>query len=78
MNALVRILRDDDGLVKPDADVWHLVDPGNTQGHAAMCTSEFFGIGESACKYETKFVARGGITCTRCRSLLKIYKAVKL
>ena len=63
MNVLVRITHDDDGSPKRDPDMWHLVDPGNSQGNAALCTQEFFGGGESACKFQTKEVKKGGITC---------------
>jgi hypothetical protein len=75
---LVRISRDDDGEQKPDWQDWHLVDPGNPGGEAALCTGEFFGVGESACEFETKFVRRGGITCQVCLDRLRSYKAVKL
>jgi hypothetical protein len=78
VNTLVRIPRDDDGYLKDDGDVWHLVDPENHQGASALCTGEFFGAGESACEFEIKEVSRGGITCPRCVSILKGYKAVKL
>ena len=78
MNFLVRIIHDDDGNLKPDHQDWHLVDPGNPQGNATLCTSEFFGSGESACTFKIKQAKRGGITCRVCLQKLKIYKAVKL
>lgn len=78
MNHLVRILSDDDGEDKDDANVWHLVDPCNEQGPAALCTQEFFGDGESACTFEEKNVARGGVTCSKCLKIVRTYKAVKL
>lgn len=78
MNRLVKITHDDDGDEKDDRDVWHLVDPCNEQGPAALCTQEFFGFGESRCRFETKEVKRGGITCPTCLGSLEIYKAVKL
>ena len=53
-NLLVRIIRDDDGDLKSDHQDWHLVDPGNPQGDATLCTGEFFGGGESACEFVTK------------------------
>lgn len=77
MNALVKIIRDDDGQVTKNDD-WHLVDPGNPQGPATTCTSEFFGPGESAVEYEVKNVKRGGITCPDCIRRVKAYKAVRL
>lgn len=78
MHAVVHISKDDDGLVKPDGDKWHLVDPGNKQGDAALCTGEFFGVGESRCEYEVAYRAKGGITCLQCLEKLKEYKAVRL
>lgn len=77
MHSLVRIIRDDDGRETRNR-AWHLVDPGNSQGPAALCTQEFFGEGESECMFETKSAVRGGITCDDCLRILKTYKAVKL
>ena len=79
MNDLVRLLTDDDGEPKDDAAVWHLVDPANDQGPAALCTQEFFGEGESSgVTFETKDAVRGGITCPLCLEKLRLYKAVRL
>ena len=78
MHSLVQITHDDDGELKSDYHVWHLVDPGNSQGNAALCTQEFFGSGESACKFKAKVIARGGITCADCLRIIKIYKAIRL
>jgi hypothetical protein len=78
MNKLVQIIKDDDGFPKDDADVWHLVDPCNDQGPAALCTQEFFGIGESVCEFKTKMVNAGGITCPECLRKIRDYKAVRL
>ena len=78
MNDLVRLITDDDCDPKNDADVWNLVDPSNEQGPAALCTQEFFGLGESNCEYETKQAKRGGITCPECLRKLKLLKEVKL
>jgi hypothetical protein len=77
MNDLVRIITDDDEFPKSDAHVWHLVDPTNDQGPAALCTREFFGLGESICTFETKKSERG-ITCPECIRKIKLIKAVKL
>lgn len=78
MPELVQITVDDDGNPKDNAHVWHLVDPGNWQGKAALCTAEFFGEGESAVVFETKETLRGGITCPSCMKMLKGYKEVRL
>jgi hypothetical protein len=77
MNSLVRILCDDDGRPKNDAHVWHLVDPANVQGNAALCTGEFFGEGESRVEFEWK-QAPGGATCPRCIAIVNTYKAVRM
>lgn len=77
MNVLVKITRDDDG-VCIDNPVWHLADPANDMGSAALCSGEFFGEGESAVEFELKTVKRGGITCDRCMRKIAIYKAIKL
>lgn len=78
MNDLVRIIKDDDGEEKRDCHVWHLVDPCNRQGPAALCTQEFFGLGESGVEFEKKSVKRGGVTCPQCLERIRIYKAVPL
>lgn len=73
---LVMILVDDEGRAN-DRAAWCLVDPCNEQGPATLCTSEFFGLGESRCEYKTKEVVKG-ITCPNCIRKLKTYKKVKL
>lgn len=78
MNRLVRITVNDDGDAQDTGHLWHLVDPANGQGDAALCTGEFFGHGESRCEYEIKTAARGGITCPECLAILRLHKAVKL
>ncbi len=77
MNHLVKITVNDDGDETLDTS-WHLVDPTNRQGDATFCTQEFFGIGESACKFETKTVNRGGITCPACLIKIRTIKAIKI
>lgn len=77
MHRLVKIIKNDDGDPTGD-DNWHLVDPGNEQGDASLCTQEFFGLGESNAEFETKEVERGGITCPRCLRKVRDYKAIRL
>lgn len=77
LNSLVKIIRDDDGDLTGN-DSWHLVDPTNDQGRAALCTQEFFGLGESAVEYETRTAKRGGVTCQKCLEKIRRMKAVKL
>lgn len=73
-NNVVKILIDDDGEEKQNPK-WCLVDPCNYQGRATLCTSEFFGFGESGAVFETK---SGKITCEHCIEKLKRYKSIKL
>ena len=75
-HTLVQIIIDDDLQETNNLD-WHLVDPGNPCGTAALCTGEFFGDGESAVSYKTKTVKRGGITCKKCMDVLLSYKAIR-
>lgn len=77
MNELVKIIRDDDGKLTEN-DSWHLVDPTNDQGPAALCTQEFFGFGESLVEFETKASSRGGVTCPLCLKKIRTMKAIKL
>lgn len=73
--AIVKIIIDDDGAPTANDD-WHLVDPCNMQGEAALCTQEFFGQGESTAVFERK--DRGKVTCLTCRKIIAIYKRVNL
>jgi hypothetical protein len=77
MNTLVKIITTDDGNETNDNN-WHLVDPGNPLGEATLCGEEFFGGGESACEFELKESKRGGVTCPKCLTRLRIYKSVCL
>jgi len=75
-NVLVKIFGDDDG-TEIDHPVWHLYETDGGGPHA-LCTGEFVGDGESACVFELKEVARGGITCDDCLEILRRHKAVRL
>lgn len=77
MNTLVKITKDDDGTITEN-ESWHLVDPCNEQGRAALCTQEFFGFGESQCEFKTKTSLKGGITCPKCLEIIRTYKRVRL
>ena len=77
-NHLVMLLTGDDPSEVKENPMWCLVDPGNHQGAATLCTNEFFGIGESGCEYKQKSTSRGGITCPKCLEKLKLYKSIKL
>jgi len=78
MNTLIRLHTHDDGSEHDLAEYWHLADPTNSQGPAILCTQEYYGYGESGCKYDFKIVKKGGITCPDCLEKLKILKGVKL
>jgi hypothetical protein len=74
LNNLVKIKVDDNG-EKKRSPKWCLVDPCSYQGSSNLCTHEYFGIGESACVYETKV---GKITCPECIRIIKTYQKIKL
>lgn len=72
---LVQMITDDDGLEYPN-DYWHFIRA--TDAERTLCTGECFGEGESIATFETKVVARGGITCPECMKEIKRIKAIKL
>lgn len=75
-NRLVKLITDDDGEEYNDPK-WHLsVIQGSSS--ATLCTGEFFGYGESRCKYEVKTTEKGGITCQDCIDKIKEIKKVRL
>lgn len=74
LNSVVKIKVNNDGEKQKYAK-WCLIDPCNYQGNATLCTSEFFGAGESACVYESKL---GVITCPNCIEKIKRYQKIKL
>lgn len=73
---IVKILTADDG-EKRDGQVWCLVQI-RTGDPCTLCTGEFFGLGQSGCKFKAKTVDKGGITCPDCLSIIKELKALKL
>lgn len=75
MNQLVKILVDDCGEVIENAK-WCL--SIHDTGNMAFCSGQFYGEGESACKYEFREIVRGGITCENCLDKIKRIKSVKL
>ena len=77
MPYLVKIFKDDNGEeVSVEYQVWHLI--YNLNGNQTFCGGEYFGCGESAVVFKTKFVKRGGITCKKCLEKIKEIKAIKL
>lgn len=74
---LVKIFKDDDG-IEVENPVWHLSDPDSRQGKRVLCTSEFYGSGESSVVFKTKTVEKGGIKCERCLEIINDMKAIKL
>ena len=73
-NRVVKITRDDTG-EKILYAKWCLVDPANKQGAAALCSQQFFGMGESRCEFLEK---EGKITCPKCIETINIYKKIKI
>lgn len=73
---LVKITVHDDG-VKEQKPKWCLA-IHKAGGWQTLCTGEFYGIGESSCKYLEKKSAKGGITCQSCLDEIKFFKAIKL
>ena len=73
-NNVVKILTSDSGEVY-DNPKWCLIDPCNYQGSASLCGQEYFGLGESGCKYQSKY---GTVTCPKCIEKIKIYQSIKL
>ena len=75
-NDVVKLFTNDDNdPVNIDEICWHLVDPVCRQGASTLCTQEFFGLGESNCKF---IRAVGIITCPQCIAKLKIYQNIKI
>ena len=73
---LVKILSDDDD--EPyENPVWHIIDLWNTDP-ATLCSGEYFGEGQSGCRYELKMRARGGVTCEECLRKARWLKSYKL
>ncbi len=75
---VVKLLSDDDGVdYDKDQQVWHY--SGESTGDpCVLCSGEYFGEGQSNCKFIEKRVKRGGITCKKCLRIIKEYKAIKL
>ncbi len=70
---VVKIIRNDDG-DKVSSPKWHYIfDHGS--GLQTLCTSEFFGYGESGAEYKQK---QGKITCQDCIEMIKELKRVRL
>lgn len=76
MNHLVKIITSDDG-EEVEGAKWCLsvVAAG---GNMSFCSGEFYGPGESSCKYKVKKQNVGGITCSECIDKIKLIKSVKL
>lgn len=76
MNYLVKILTSNDGEIR-DNPKWHL-STDMCGDKCTLCESEYYGFGASGCKFETKQVEKGGITCDKCIDIIKNIKQVKL
>ena len=75
MNNLVKIIKDEDGLLV-EFPKWHIINPYG-DAHRVLCSGEVFGEGEGRAIYKTKKAERG-ITCSDCINFLKYFKKCKL
>jgi hypothetical protein len=73
---VVKILSGDD-YEKRENPVWCLIVKSNGDS-ATFCDTEFFGYGASACRFETKEVEKGGITCPNCLEKIKLIQSINL
>jgi len=74
---VVKIFSDDLGEPREkEFQFWHLVT--SKGGNQTFCEGEFFGRGESGCKFKIKEVEKGGITCPSCLNEIKEIKRIKL
>lgn len=73
---IVKIKVDDNGEKRLYAK-WHwITDQAGVL--RTLCDGEAFGIGDSGAVYETKIVKKGGVTCSECLRLIKMFKSIKL
>jgi len=81
VNSLVKQIVNDDGeAVPPEEQVWHLMQ-AFTGDAGLLCTGEFVDDGAASgngSNYKFKEVKRGGITCNKCLSIVKEFKAIRL
>jgi len=73
MPSRVKILTSDDG-EKRHRPKWCYAYNCKT-GLMALCTSEYYGYGESGCEFEEGF---GKITCPDCLEVINHFKKLKL
>lgn len=77
MQTLVMLFTDEDGFEVPKEDRrWCYACNDGPAAHA-YCSGQVFGMGESAVIFEIKSAERG-ITCPKCREMIKRIKEVKL
>ncbi len=73
MNHCVKITRDDDGNKILYAKWCYVIQKAG--GSMALCSGQFFGMGESSCEYKER---SGKITCPDCIEEIKRYQRIKL
>ncbi|MDA9557776.1 hypothetical protein N9R79_09845 [Vibrio sp.] len=78
-NQLIKITIDDDLEPIPvDEQKWCLENPSpSLDTNRVLCTGEVIDPDTDA-KWEGKTVVRGGITCDKCITIVKKFKAIKL
>lgn len=75
---IVKLFTDDYGEeYEEEEQVWHLSTIA-TGDPVVLCSGEFYGLGQSGCKFEEKIVSYGGITCNKCIEIIKLHKSLKL
>lgn len=73
---LVRITYNDDG-DKIEKPTWCMVQD-HADAERTVCGGEVFGLGEGIAKYTTKPYSKHGITCNRCKEIIKWFKSIPL
>lgn len=73
---VVKILVNNDGDTVDDPKWCYSFEVSGSS--VTLCSGEVFGYGEGNAEYKTKVVAKGGITCNDCLSIIREIKSIKL
>ena len=69
---------DDDGeVIELEDQKWCLSSPAGNDSSRVLCTHAVLDSDTNA-TWKDKTVARGGITCEKCLSIVRAFKAIKL
>lgn len=78
MNHLIKMTIDDDGeVIEVEDQKWCLSSPAGNDAGRVLCTHAVLDSDTNA-TWEDKSVVRGGITCEKCISIVRAFKAIKL